>query len=144
MHIYMPLIILIKLTSSHSTPFTHLISLNSSHLCSYIHFFIFIYPSPICFFIKLLTCGVIRSYNWVMICGIGQSVPFSHSFLQIQRALPKEKNQPLCLAVVPGYDPQSSRRFSLAGCCWLIFLKWHSCNPFELQPLEDIAYINIL
>ena len=63
MHIYMPLIILMKLTSSHSTPLTHLISLNSSHLCSYIYFFIFIYPSPICFFIKLLTCGVIRSYN---------------------------------------------------------------------------------
>ena len=64
MHIYMPLIILIKLTSSHSTPLTHLISLNSSHLCSYIYFFIFIYPSPLCFFIKLLTCGVIRSYNF--------------------------------------------------------------------------------
>ena len=63
MHIYMPLIILIKLTSSHSTHLTHLISLNSSHLCSYIYFFIFIYPSPLCFFIKLLTCGVIRSYN---------------------------------------------------------------------------------
>ena len=60
MHICMPLIILMKLTSSHSTPLTHLISLNSSHLCSYIYFFCFIYPSPLCFFIKLLTCGVIR------------------------------------------------------------------------------------
>ena len=67
MHIYMPLIILIKLTSSHSTHLTHLISLNSSHLCSYIYFFIFIYPSPICFFIKLLTCGVIRSYNFYIL-----------------------------------------------------------------------------
>ena len=63
MHTYMPLIILITLPSSHSTHLTHLISLNSSHLCSYIYFFIFIYPSPLCFFIKLLTCGVIRSYN---------------------------------------------------------------------------------
>ena len=65
MHTYMPLIILTTLPSSHSTHLTHLISLNSSHLCSYIYFFIFIYPSPPCFFIKLLTCGVIRSYNWV-------------------------------------------------------------------------------
>ena len=69
MHICMPLIILMKLTSSHSTPLTHLISLNSSHLCSYIYFFIFIYPSPLCFFIKLLTCGVIRSYNFLGVTG---------------------------------------------------------------------------
>ena len=68
MHTYMPLIILITLPSSHSTHLTHLISLNSSHLCSYIYFFIFIYPSPLCFFIKLLTCGVIRSYNLPFFC----------------------------------------------------------------------------
>ena len=54
----MPLIILL------STPLIHLISLNSSHLCSYIYCFV---PSSVlnlCL-IKLLTCGVIRSYNCI-------------------------------------------------------------------------------
>ena len=93
MHIYMPLIILMKLTSSHSTPLTHLISLNSSHLCSYIYFFIFIYPSPICFFIKLLTCGVIRSYNVVL----RKSTTNSAWVMQFLFPIPKRLKQSTCL-----------------------------------------------
>ena len=67
------------LHATHHTHETHVISLNSSHLCSYIHFFIFIYPSPICFFIKLLTCGVIRSYNFDshVVCARQQQLPNS-------------------------------------------------------------------
>ena len=98
MHICMPLIILMKLTSSHSTPLTHLISLNSSHLCSYIYFFCFIYPSPLCFFIKLLTCGVIRSYNFLFVGarhGGSLVVPRCGSPLcLLSRGLPKDVSPP--------------------------------------------------
>ena len=70
-----------SLHSSHSPQLAELISLTSSrsthliHLCSYIYFFIFRCPSLLFFpfsvlnlcLIKLLPCGVIRSYNFFTI-----------------------------------------------------------------------------